>query len=97
MTEYRVKVLDGRTEWYQNGNLHREDAPAIEYADGSKEWYRNGEQHREDGPAVECANGYKSWWLNGEQFTEAEFRRRVDSYDGKEVEIDGKVYVLKLK
>jgi hypothetical protein len=30
-------------EWYINGQLHREDGPAIEYIDGSKSWYINGE------------------------------------------------------
>lgn len=48
-----------------NGDLHRENAPAIERADGAKEWWINGRLHREDGPAVECADGYKAWYLNG--------------------------------
>ena len=30
--------------WYQNGELHREDGPAIEWADGDKEFYINGEE-----------------------------------------------------
>jgi len=32
----------GTKEWYQNGNLHREDGPAIEYVDGGKFWYYKG-------------------------------------------------------
>ena len=37
-------LSDGSKEWYLNGNLHRKDGPAIEYADGTKEWYLNGEE-----------------------------------------------------
>ena len=42
MIEYQVKVYEDKTEWYLNGNLHREDGPAVEYTNGSKEWYLNG-------------------------------------------------------
>ena len=28
--------------WYLNGDLHREDGPAIEAANGTKYWYING-------------------------------------------------------
>ena len=73
MIEYTVKVWsDGTKEWYLNGQRHREDSPAIEYANGNKKWYLNGKLHREDGPAVECADGSKEWWLNGRRATEAE-------------------------
>ena len=40
-----------------NGDLHREDGPACEYANGDKHWYLNGKRHREDGPAREYVNG----------------------------------------
>ena len=66
MTEYKVKVYDDRTEWYNlEGNYHRENGPAIEWADGDKYWYMNGKLHREDGPAIEYANGSKYWYMNG--------------------------------
>lgn len=60
-------VIDehGTKRWYLNGNLHREDGPAIEGPSGTKVWYRNGKRHREDGPAVEYADGTKSWYLDG--------------------------------
>ena len=48
-----------------NGDLHRENGPAIEYADGDKCWYLNDKRHREDGPAIEYADGEKWWYLNG--------------------------------
>lgn len=56
---------DGTKEWYLNGELHREDGPAIEWTDGRKAWYLNGRLHRVNGPAIELPNGDKEWWLNG--------------------------------
>ena len=68
---YEVRVYaDGDKHWYLNGELHREDGPAIEWTDGSKFWFFNGKRHREDGPAVEWADGSKSWYLNGEPHRE---------------------------
>ena len=76
MIEYTVKVRGSGTKfWYLNGERHREDGPAVEYADGDKFWWLNGKLHREDGPAMECASGYKVWYLNGEEVTEEEHKR----------------------
>ena len=30
---------DGIQRWYRNGELHREDGPAVIHADGAQEWY----------------------------------------------------------
>ena len=67
-----VLVVDaaGDKQWYRNGELHREDGPAIEWDDGNKEWYRNGQRHRDDGPAAEHANGNKSWFRDGVKLTD---------------------------
>jgi hypothetical protein len=54
----------GSKMWYLNGQFHRTDGPAVEYADGTKVWYLNGQYHREDGPAIEFADGTKQWYLN---------------------------------
>jgi hypothetical protein len=71
MIEYTVKVEDnGDRWWYLNGNLHREDGPAIEYADGTRCWYLNGKRHRIDGPAFEHADGSRYWYLDGERHRE---------------------------
>jgi hypothetical protein len=71
------------------------------YPHGDKCWYLNGKLHREDGPAIEYANGAKSWWLNDKKLTEEEHKKSMNppkpSCEGKEVEIDGIVYVLKEK
>ena len=65
----------GDKRWrLKNGQLHRENGPAIERADdGDKEWYLNGKYHREDGPAIEWANGTKVWYLNDKELTEDQF------------------------
>jgi hypothetical protein len=75
---YKVRIYpDGAKDWYQNGELHRLDGPAVEDSDGYKAWYQNGELHRLDGPAVEEANGSKFWYQNGK-------RHRLDgpAYEG---------------
>jgi len=61
-----------------NGELHREDGPAIERANGDKYWYLNGEYHREDGPAVERASGTKSWYLNDVRYTAEEHYNKLN-------------------
>ena len=68
---------DGTKKWSLNGQLHREDGPAIEWSDGDKSWYLNGKRHREDGPAIEWADGYKEWHLNGTEYTEAEWKDKL--------------------
>ena len=79
MIEYTVKVhVTGTKEWYLNGDLHREDGPAIEGTYGTKHWYLNGKRHREDGPAIEYADGDKSWYLNGVQYTEEEYYSKLN-------------------
>ena len=96
MIEYTVRVyVNGSKSWYLNGERHREDGPALEWADGDKAWYQNGVLHREDGPAFEWADGYKAWWLNGKRLTEVEFNKRMNkSCIGKLVEIEGVKYRL---
>jgi hypothetical protein len=74
MQEYKVTVSNIKTEWRQNGKLHREDGPAVELITGYKRWYQNGFLHREDGPAIVFTNGNKEWWLNGRQYTESKFQ-----------------------
>ena len=61
----KLALPRGRYEWYKNGELHREDGPAVKRADGTKEWYREGRLHREDGPAIEWVDGTKEWFRKG--------------------------------
>ena len=77
--KYRIEVdkWGARCYYNTNGQLHRENGPAIEYADGSKSWYKNDQYHRTDGPAIDWTRGRKEWYINGEELTEAEFNQRV--------------------
>lgn len=61
---------DGDRYWWLNGEWHREDGPAVEFANGSKQWYLNGYLHRKDGPAIESISGTKEWFLNGKRHRE---------------------------
>lgn len=82
------------TEWRQNGLLHREHGPALEFSSGTQQYFKHGEVHREDGPAMECTNGNKAWYIHGHQLSETEFNNQKNPCNGKIVEIDGKKYKL---
>ena len=77
------RIVDeyGTIRYYNDeGQLHKEDGPAIEYSNGEKFWYINGKCHREDGPAVEYSDGYKAWWIDGKYInceTQEEFLRLI--------------------
>ena len=49
---------------FLNGELHRENGPAIEYASGGEEWFLNGKKHRVDGPAAVDSFGNKYWYFD---------------------------------
>ncbi len=72
---------DGNKFWYDlEGNFHREDGPAIEFASGSKVWRIHGKMHREDGPAVEYVRGGKYWYYYNEAIecsSQREFERLI--------------------
>ncbi len=71
--------------WYKEGNLHREDGPAIDYLDKEKHWYKEGKRHREDGPAVELICGTKRWYLEDKNQEMVSLRKYIilDYYKGK--------------
>lgn len=48
----------------KNGELHREDGPAVMWENGTKEWWIHDQLHREDGPAIEWADGSKEWCIH---------------------------------
>ena len=74
-------VAENGTITYQNdqGQLHREDGPALETLDGMRYWCRNGKWHREDGPAIDYGDGQKSWYVDGKPMTKNEFNAYVHS------------------
>src|SRR5689334_5937524 len=51
----------GRREWKLDGDLHRDDGPAVRLPDGTTEWWRHGRPHRVGAPAVESADGTLEW------------------------------------
>ena len=55
--------VDGTKRWFnEDGDLHREDGPAIEFANGTKFWCIYGYYHRINGPAIEHNWGDNQWW-----------------------------------
>jgi hypothetical protein len=65
MQTYTVTVFKGTVEWRNSqGQLHRLDGPAVEYANGDHEWCYKGRLHRLDGPAIERTSGYRAWYLH---------------------------------
>lgn len=60
-----ITESNGTVRYKLNGQLHRKNGPAVEYANGNKEWYIEGKLHRIDGPAIECANGFKEYYVYG--------------------------------
>ena len=59
-----AKGVDLSTASYYllDGELHREDGPAVLSKNGDRYWYSRNRLHREGGPAVEFANGDKCWY-----------------------------------
>jgi hypothetical protein len=49
-----------------DGELHREDGPAVEVHDGGREWWQHGQLHRLDGPAYERSEGPGEWHVRGQ-------------------------------
>ena len=39
-----MEAASGARAWYEHGELHREDGPAVEGSDGTREWYNRAVQ-----------------------------------------------------
>lgn len=57
-------------------------------------WYLNGKLHREDGPAMEFSNGLEFWYLDGQALSKEAYNARMNTFENKILEIDGKKYRL---
>lgn len=58
----------GRVYWYKDGQLHRDDGPAVEEVKGWTSWFHEGKLHRDDGadePSAMPYTGHKQWWQEG--------------------------------
>lgn len=67
-----IEQYINRTEYKQNGMLHRKNGPAIIYVGGAQLWYLNNKLHCDIGPAITYANGTTEYWLNGQHVTNLE-------------------------
>ena len=68
----------GTKRWSLNGQIHRTDGPALEYASGTKGWFQFGVLHREDGAAIEYRDNSKLWYWRGKFIkcsSQSEFER----------------------
>ena len=67
---------DGTLDKYwknEEGQVSRDDGPALEYADGTRKWIKNEKLHREDGPAIVWEDGFHEYFLNGICYTKEEY------------------------
>ena len=69
-SKMEIDIFDNKKWKLPNGDLYREDGPAVEYRNGNKFWYLNNKRHREDGPAIEFKGSKNQWYLNGKQHRE---------------------------
>jgi hypothetical protein len=70
----RAINICGDLFYLKDGNLHREDGPAIEFEDGVYWWMQKGKLHRDNGPAIIGKKEVVRYWLNGEPATEEEIK-----------------------
>lgn len=64
VNERKIRVVT--QQWWRNGLLHRDGAPAeikIDHCYLRNTWYKNGRKHRIDGPAI-CGPD-DEWYVNG--------------------------------
>jgi len=64
--KYIVVAHEQVVRWYnEEGIIHRDEGPALEWKNGHKYWYQKGLLHRDNGPAIEDTDGSKSWYQKG--------------------------------
>jgi hypothetical protein len=64
-----VEIVNGVTKYTLDGDLHREDGPALISAQGDENWYLNGLRHRVGGPAIVTRNGAQFYYVAGQRVT----------------------------
>lgn len=86
-----LAIVGGIEFHYLNGEIHREDGPAMFCKDEMECWYLNNEKHCDCGPAFILYNFrkevvVKEWWLHGQQVTAMEvFDQLTPEQQGKVV------------
>lgn len=80
-------------EWYRDGHLHRDGAPAVETA-STKEWYREGQLHRDGAPAKinqnECC-----WYQNGKLFRDNDLPTLITSDGDQHWIVDDYTHIIR--
>ena len=71
-----------RIYYNSQGQVHRDDGPAIITPDGSEYWYCNGKQLRSDGPAATWPGHPGLYYLNGVQVSAVEHKGLTDERSG---------------
>lgn len=64
---------DGRTRFYNEGKLHREDGPALTYPSGAVVYMQHGKLHNMHGPAIVGHYGECYWFVKGKRLTKEAF------------------------
>lgn len=60
-----VEHFNGDVEYFQHGQRHRENGPAVIQKKGGEEYWQDGRRHRDEGPAILRKNGDREWYQNG--------------------------------
>ena len=76
-SKLKINQLGNKIWKLPNGDVHRENGPAIVTNNDNKYWYINGKRHREDGPAVEYSDERKLWFLNDIEYSEQEYMKKM--------------------
>ena len=63
----KTTPLGNKVYYDKDGELHRLDGPAIEYANGNKRWYWHGKWHCETGPALDDAD-YQAYYYHNKRY-----------------------------
>jgi hypothetical protein len=64
-----VKWNNGSVSYFENGNLHRLDGPAVTNTQGYKSWHFKGKRHNLNCPARIYSDGYAEYWIYGKPTT----------------------------
>ena len=86
---------DNSIRYYKNGEVHKEDGPAIILKNGTKYWVINSKIHNEISHAYEDSK-CKSWWYNNirygydEEFTNETW---IEFVENKKREEDLKIFL----
>lgn len=71
--------IDGDIFYFEEGLLHRDNGPSIEFKSGVQWWFQQGKLHRIDGPAI-LDKKHKEYWINGNRASDEETKNIKRNY-----------------